>query len=57
MKIRASRKKKLKLIEDWMELFPCCRYYNGKDCILEYVSAEDMYNLIEKKRNGKTRKS
>lgn len=54
MKITSHKKnKKLKLIKNWMTFFPCNKYYDSKDCIYEYISAEDMYNFIEGKRNAK----
>lgn len=45
--------KKLKIIENWMMFFPCNRYYNGKDCINEYISIEDMFNFVEGQTNEK----
>lgn len=44
---KKQKNKKLRIINDWMLVFPCNRYYNGEDCINEYINTEDMYDFIE----------
>ena len=48
-----KKKKKIQIIDDWFSSFPCSKYWEGEgeDCVHGHITAEEMYEFIEKKVN------